>query len=60
MARTAMGLTQEELADRAGVHVQTIRSIEYGHSADPRYSTVKALGKVLGNWEDAEPAPEGE
>jgi tetratricopeptide (TPR) repeat protein/transcriptional regulator with XRE-family HTH domain len=40
-------LTQEELAERAGVDARTIRDIETGRTAQPRASTVRALMDAL-------------
>lgn len=56
MARTAAGLTQEDLAERSGVSVQAIRLIEYGVTKDPRLSTVRALQEHLTDHWDAEVA----
>jgi tetratricopeptide (TPR) repeat protein/DNA-binding XRE family transcriptional regulator len=44
--RQRSGLTQEDLARRAGVDVKTIRSIETGRSV-PRSSTVHLLARAL-------------
>jgi predicted ATPase/transcriptional regulator with XRE-family HTH domain len=41
-------LTQEELAERAGVSVRTIRSLESDRSSTPRFSSVRALAHALG------------
>ena len=41
-------LTQEELAERAGVSVRTIRSLESDRSSTPRLSSVRALAQALG------------
>jgi transcriptional regulator with XRE-family HTH domain len=46
--RAAAGLTQEELADRSGVSVRTIRDIERGRIAAPLFATVRLLTKALG------------
>jgi transcriptional regulator with XRE-family HTH domain len=45
-ARKYKGLTQEELADRAGVTVRTIQRIESGDTV-PRNFTVKAIAQSL-------------
>ena len=45
--RKAAGLTQADLADRAGVRVATVSDIESG-KIDPRMSTVVALATALG------------
>jgi predicted ATPase/DNA-binding XRE family transcriptional regulator len=41
-------LTQEELAERAGVSVRTIRSLESDRLSSPRLSSVRALAEALG------------
>ena len=46
-ARLRMGLTQEELALRVGVHVRTIRNTELG-SYGPSLATLTKLETVLG------------
>jgi transcriptional regulator with XRE-family HTH domain len=45
-ARLRLGLTQEELARRAGVHVRTIRNTELGH-CEPSRKTVDRLREIL-------------
>ena len=40
-------LTQEGLAERSGVSVRTIRSLESGRPATPRFSSVRALAEAL-------------
>lgn len=44
--RRARGLTQEQLAERAGVSSRSIRTLESG-SVKPRRGTVEALGSAL-------------
>jgi len=46
-ARRAAGLSQEELAARAGVSRMTVQKVEAG-AIDPRLSTVTVLMRVLG------------
>jgi transcriptional regulator with XRE-family HTH domain len=46
-ARKRVGWSQTELAQRSGVHLNTVSQVERG-SADPRLSTLQALGAVLG------------
>jgi len=51
-ARQHNGLTQEELADLAGLSVRTIQRIEAGETL-PRSYTIKAIAKALGQrYED--------
>ncbi|MFJ9407300.1 helix-turn-helix domain-containing protein [Streptomyces sp. NPDC101393] len=45
--RHAAGMTQEALAERAGVGVRTIRGLETGERADPRVTTVRLLADAL-------------
>ena len=45
-ARIAKGLTQTELAEKTGVHSNTIAKIEQGIQ-QPSYPTIKRLFKVL-------------
>lgn len=55
-ARRAVGLKQKELAQAAGVHVQTLKRLEGGSGAG--YSTVKSLEKALKKagvtWEEVD------
>jgi transcriptional regulator with XRE-family HTH domain len=46
--RDQAGLTQEQLAARAGVAVGTVRKIETGTVVEPGFFTVLALARVLG------------
>ncbi|MFI2364642.1 NB-ARC domain-containing protein [Promicromonospora sp. NPDC019610] len=46
--RRAAGLTQEELAERAGLSVRSVRNLERDAVARPRTSTLRALGTGLG------------
>lgn len=45
--RVQAGLTQEELAERSGVSVRTIRGLETGTRSNPRMTTVQELAKAL-------------
>ena len=46
--RTAAGLTQEALAERAGVSVRGLQDLERGQSQTPRRDTVELLAAALG------------
>jgi predicted ATPase/DNA-binding CsgD family transcriptional regulator len=46
--REAAGLTQEQLAEKAGLSVQGIASLESGRSRRPYPHTLRALGDALG------------
>lgn len=51
-ARLKMGLTQVELADKSGVHVNTYARIERDEQ-EPTFDTVKKLARALNlNLED--------
>jgi DNA-binding SARP family transcriptional activator/DNA-binding XRE family transcriptional regulator len=47
-ARLLAGLTQSELADKAGVSVGAIRDLEQGRSRNPQARSVRALADALG------------
>ncbi|MCT2587217.1 XRE family transcriptional regulator [Actinophytocola gossypii] len=46
-SRRRAGLTQEELAERTGLSVRTVRRLETGASANPQLDTVRLLGDAL-------------
>jgi transcriptional regulator with XRE-family HTH domain len=46
--RVQAGFSQEELADRAGLSVRTIRELEAGRVRRPRRESVRLLAKGLG------------
>lgn len=46
--RAALGLTQAQLAERAGMHQTRVSEIERGDNLDPRLSTIEALARALG------------
>jgi transcriptional regulator with XRE-family HTH domain len=48
VARRAAGLTQEQLAERAGVNVDTIRKLEQNQRQSMRVSTANALASAAG------------
>jgi transcriptional regulator with XRE-family HTH domain len=45
--RTAAGLTQAELAERAGMHLHGVTKLEQG-DREPSWVTVQALARALG------------
>lgn len=45
-ARTRLGLTQEQVAERSGVHATEVSRIEAG-KRDPQVSTLVRLAKAL-------------
>ena len=53
--RFGRGLSQEELADRSGMSVRAIRSLEHGQVGRPRWASVSLLADGLG-LSDAERA----
>src|SRR5690348_9727462 len=56
--RAAAGLSQEELAERAGLGVRTISNLERGVSRWPYAGTVALLAEALGLDEEARAALE--
>jgi transcriptional regulator with XRE-family HTH domain len=46
--RRAAGLTQQGLANAAGLSLSIVVQIERGTNADPRLSTLRGLAKALG------------
>src|SRR5882724_2965096 len=48
MARSAAGLTQEELAELTGMSARAISNLERGRVERPRKSSLEALAKALG------------
>ena len=46
--REAAGLTQQQLAVKAGLSVSNLSQLEQGQKTDPRISTVAALAGALG------------
>jgi transcriptional regulator with XRE-family HTH domain len=46
--REAKGLTQDELATRAGLHRVHVTQIEGGRYESPRLDTLRRLAKALG------------
>ncbi|HEU4322025.1 MAG TPA: helix-turn-helix transcriptional regulator [Roseiflexaceae bacterium] len=43
----ARGLTTEELAIKSGVKMSTVRNLWQGRTADPAYSTLRAIAAAL-------------
>lgn len=60
-ARTAKGWTQQELAERADISLDWVRSVESGRSLNPRLTTLAqaaaALGVTAESLMNGEPAP---
>jgi DNA-binding XRE family transcriptional regulator len=60
--REKAGMTQEQLAEKAGVPVATIRDLEQGRRTDPAWSTICKLATGLevdlNTLAQAAPAPE--
>jgi transcriptional regulator with XRE-family HTH domain len=48
LARRAAGLSQEEVARRAGIGLNAVNRLERGESSDPHYSTLQGLARALG------------
>jgi transcriptional regulator with XRE-family HTH domain len=48
LRRLRIGMTQEELAERAGVSVRGLRKLEAGETGQPRPRTVRAIAAALG------------
>jgi transcriptional regulator with XRE-family HTH domain len=46
--RTALGLSQEEVARRADISLNAMAKLETGFTTDPRYSTLSAIAHALG------------
>ncbi len=44
-----LGWTKEQLADKSGLPLETIRNIYYGKTADPKISTVMAIAEATGH-----------
>ncbi|MFI6294907.1 BTAD domain-containing putative transcriptional regulator [Nonomuraea sp. NPDC050790] len=51
--RRALGLSQKDVAARAGVSPRTLRGIELGRVAHPRHETVTRIAAVLGLGDQA-------
>jgi transcriptional regulator with XRE-family HTH domain len=51
--REKAGMSQQELAVKAGLSVSVVSQIEQGRKEDPRMSTVRALAQALGVPSDA-------
>jgi transcriptional regulator with XRE-family HTH domain len=57
--RKAAGISQEEVARRAGVSLNVINRLERGVITDPHYSTLRGLARAL-NMPVEELVAEGE
>jgi len=62
-ARSAAGLTQEELADRTGLSVRAIRNLETGRTSRPHPQSLRLLAEALrihgAELAPRQPAPRG-
>jgi transcriptional regulator with XRE-family HTH domain len=58
--RVAAGLTQQDLAVKAGLSVSVVAHIEVGRIPNPRLDTIRALAIALGCSVDALAFDEGE
>jgi transcriptional regulator with XRE-family HTH domain len=47
-AREAAGLTQQQLAEKAGIQVGTLSRLENGRQDNPHGSTIGAIAAALG------------
>src|ERR687885_2383402 len=54
--RSAAGVTQEELAERAGITAKAVGALERGERRQPWPDTVRRLATALGLSEDARAA----
>ena len=52
-ARLALGITQEQAAQRAGVTVRTISRLEQGQTSRPREDEFRRIAEALGTTPDA-------
>ena len=55
-ARESADLTQQEMAERAGVPLTTLRNIEQGRVTEPRALTVRAILGAIRSLEHTSPA----
>jgi transcriptional regulator with XRE-family HTH domain len=58
--RERAGLTQQQLATKAGISLSNLSQIEQGQKEDPRISTVQAIAAALGMGLDALVSDSGE
>ena len=47
-----LGYTYEQLSELSGVPLGTVQKIFSGHTKSPRYDTIRALEKVLGDYDE--------
>ncbi|MGC3002683.1 BTAD domain-containing putative transcriptional regulator [Streptomyces sp. G35A] len=59
-ARIRAGLTQEEVARRAGISVRTVRHIERGQVRNPRHASLDRMARVVGYERPAGRRPGGD
>ena len=46
-ARALIGLSQHQLAEKAGVSIGTLNNIERGVQTDPKFSTLRSIQRAL-------------
>ncbi len=58
--RARLDLTQRQLADQAGVPLDSLKDVEQGRTADPRISTIRRIAAALGvSVDELTAEPEG-
>lgn len=52
-AREEAGLTQEQLAYKAGLSVKTISDLETGERVNPSLKTINKIKSILPDWDSS-------